>query len=46
MRKEGAFGDLVAVTGFVRDFIQRCVTGGRFCVSNNVAKVGGEEELY
>jgi hypothetical protein len=35
MHKEGAFDDIVAVTGVVRDFIQRCVVGGRVCISNN-----------
>ena len=39
MIKEGAFDDVVDVTGVVRDFIQRCVVGGRVCVSNNEAKV-------
>jgi hypothetical protein len=39
MHKNGAFDDVVAVTGVVRDFIQRCVVGGRVCVSNNEAKV-------
>jgi hypothetical protein len=39
MHKNGAFGDVVDVTGVVRGFIQRCVVGGRVCVSNNVAKV-------
>jgi hypothetical protein len=39
MIKEGAFDDVIDVTGVVRDFIQRCVVGGRVCVSNNEAKV-------
>jgi hypothetical protein len=39
MHKNGAFDDVVAVTGVVRDFIQRCVVGGRVCISNNEAKV-------
>ena len=39
MHKNGAFDDVVDVTGVVRDFIQRCVVGGRVCVSNNEAKI-------
>ena len=39
MHKNGAFDDVVVCTGVVRDFIQRCVVGGRVCVSNNEAKV-------
>jgi hypothetical protein len=39
MHKNGAFDDAADVTGVVRDFIKRCVVGGRVCVSNNVANV-------
>jgi hypothetical protein len=39
MFKEGAFDDVVAVTGVARDFIQKCVVGGRVCLSDNEAKV-------
>jgi hypothetical protein len=39
MFKEGAFDDVVPVTGVARDFIQKCVVGGRVCVSDNEAKV-------
>jgi hypothetical protein len=39
MHKEGAFDDVVAVTGVARDFIQKCVVGGRVCLSDNEAKV-------
>ena len=39
MHKNGAFDDVVDCTGVARDFIQRCVVGGRVCVSNNEAKV-------
>jgi hypothetical protein len=39
MFKEGAFDDVVPVTGVPRDFIQKCVVGGRVCLSDNEAKV-------
>jgi hypothetical protein len=39
MFKEGAFDGVVPVTGVPRDFIQKCVVGGRVCVSDNEAKV-------
>jgi len=39
MFKEGAFDGVLPVTGVPRHFIQKCVVGGRVCVSDNEAKV-------